>query len=329
MKVNSKSNISHKGFYNSKILKKTFEFAASDVALFSAATTTTLALGARPAAILLAPYAEKEDKKAACAKSLASTFTQFFLTYIIATPIAHSIEKIGADPQKYLKNETIKNFQKTSKSLSASKSYEFATQLFKLGAGAMVAVPKALLTAACLPFILNKLFKKNETKDPVKNISFRAKGSEKIAGNIAKILDRKGMQKFSEKYKDTNFVMHAIAATDILTTSTFIHQAYYSEKIEDKRKKALIYNTAFSTALSIMFGYAADKLFDKPAEKFIEKYKKINKSDPNLEKQVRGIKIAKPILILGGVYYTVIPFISTILAEVVHKKTDPVIKNKN
>lgn len=320
MKVNSQNNISYKGFYNNKILKKGLEFASTDVALFSATATTVYALGARPLSILLAPCAEKEDKKVACAKSLASTFTQFLLTYLIATPIANSIEKIGNNPHKYLKKDTIKSFQKSGMPLIESKSYQFATQMLKLGAGAIVAVPKALLTVACLPFILEKVFDKN--KKGGENINFKSRGSEKVAGNISKLLDKKGVQKFSDKYKDTNFVMHTIAGIDVLTTSTFIHQTYNSNKIKEERKKPLIYNAGISTALGIAFGYIADKLFDKPAEKFIEKYKKINKSDPNLEKQIRGIRIAKPILILGGVYYTIIPFISTTLAEFARRKSE-------
>ena len=89
-----------------------------------------------------------------------------------------------------------------------------------------------------------------------------------------------------------------------------------SEKIEETRKKALIYNAGISTALSIISGYIFDRLLDKPAEKFIENFKKANRGMPNLEKQVEGIKIAKPILIVGGIYYMIIPFISTFLADI-------------
>ena len=48
---------------------------------------------------------------------------------------------------------------------------------------------------------------------------------------------------------------------------------------------------------------------------FIEKYKKINKKDPNLLKQIEGLKIAKPIIIAGLVYYIAIPLISTFMAD--------------
>ena len=99
-------------------------------------------------------------------------------------------------------------------------------------------------------------------------------------------------------------------------------EANKSRKIENERKKALLYNAGISTTLSIAGGYTIDKLLDKPAEKFIEKYKKANKNDKNLAKQVQGIKIAKPFLILGTIYYILIPFISTFLAEKAEKNRE-------
>ena len=51
---------------------------------------------------------------------------------------------------------------------------------------------------------------------------------------------------------------------------------------------------------------------------------------PNVEKQVEGIKIAKPILLVGGIYYMVIPFISTFLADRAEhsEKLDKIIHSK-
>ena len=320
MKVNSQRDISFKGFYNNKALKKSLEFAADYGAMFAATTTLALSTFARPAAIMLAPHTDKENKKFACAKSLASSIAQFILTFLVATPIGNAIKNIDREPQKYLKNETIKNLQKTSKTLVESKNYEFATQLFKLGSGLIVSIPKAILTAACMPFILQKIFHKpkphQEDLDNSKKLSFKGKGVEKISKGIGKVLDKKWLQNFSEKYKDSNFVMHIIALTDALTTGTFIHEVYESDNIEERRKKAVMYNAGISTALSIGTGYLFDKIMDKPTQKFVENFKKANKGQPNLEKQLLGIKVAKPILIVGSVYYMIIPFISTILADI-------------
>ena len=44
-----------------------------------------------------------------------------------------------------------------------------------------------------------------------------------------------------------------------------------------------------------------------------------NKNAPKLDKYLEGIKVAKPVLILGGLYYIVAPIVSTILAEIATK----------
>lgn len=103
------------------------------------------------------------------------------------------------------------------------------------------------------------IFNQKNEKKP-ENLSFKGKGNDKLAHGIGKILDNKGMQKFSDRYKDSNFPMHIIAATDALTTATFIHETNRSDKIEEKRKKAVIYNAGISTTLSITSSYILDGL---------------------------------------------------------------------
>ena len=320
MKVNSQRDISFKGFYNNKTLKKGLEFAADNGALFAATTTLALSAVVRPMAIWLAPHTDKENKKLACAKSISSSVAGFLLTLVLSLPLTKAIKKIDKNPEKFLKHETIINLKNGCEKLEESKSYEMATQMFKLGVGLVVAAPKALLTCAGMPFIMQKLFHKpklNKQKDGETNsLTFKAKGNDKLAHEVGKVLDAKSVQKFSKKYKDSNFPMHIIAGTDIINTAAFIDIIERSDKVEEKRKKALIYNAGISTLLSIISGYIFDKLLDKPAEKFIENFKKANKGLPNLEKQVEGFKIAKPILIIGGIYYMIIPFISTFLADV-------------
>lgn len=293
------------GFYQNKALKKGLEFAANNGALFAASATLALSATARPLSILFTPKAKKENKKVACAKSFSSSIVGFFMTFGLSLPLALAIKSIDKNPQKYLKQETIKFFDK--------KSYQFATQMFKLGLGAAIAIPKAVLTAAGLPYVMNSIFPEKD-----KELSF--KGKERLAHGIGKVLDNKNYQKFSNKHKNSNFPMHIVAGTDILTTFAFIHQAKESKKVREERKKVLIYNATISTALSVACGYVLDNLTDKPTQKFIENFKKANKAQPNLEKQIEGIKIAKPILLLAGVYYTLIPIISTFLADRIGEK---------
>lgn len=311
MKVNS--NITFQGLYTNKTFKKGLEFAAENGTLFSATTMLACSLGVRPLSIWMTPHVDKESKKALCAKSIASSFAGYLMMFGISKPIANSIREIDKNPRKYLSEKTIHNLKEESATLQNSKAYSFATQMFKLGVGVVSSVPKALLTVAGLPVVM-KRFLPEKPKEKKQNISFKGK-NERITKGIAKTLENNGMQNFSKKHKDSNFPMHIVALTDLLTTATFIHETKRSKKIDESRKKTLVYNAAISTGLSILSSYIADKLSEKSTEKFIENFRKANKGLPNVEKQVEGIKIAKPMLIMAAIYYMLIPFISTFFTE--------------
>jgi hypothetical protein len=109
--------------------------------------------------------------------------------------------------------------------------------------------------------------------------------------------------------------MHIIAATDTIATASFVHQTKVNKKLEEKDKKPLIYNSIIATLLSIISTYTIDNMTQKQTDKFIEKYKKINKNDKNVLKQIEGIRNAKPMLIAGSVYYILIPILSTYFAD--------------
>ena len=163
-----------------------------------------------------------------------------------------------------------------------------------------------------MPYIVNALSsKKDENRQ---NVSFKG-AIDKTAKGIGNTMNNRSMIKFSDRLKNSNFPMHITALTDTIATLVFMHQAHNSNKIEEDRKKTLIYNAGISTGMSIAGGYTIDKMLEKPTEKFIKKYKMINTNDKNLSKQVQGIKIAKPFLILGTIYYVLIPLISTFLAD--------------
>ena len=313
MKINSdrvKSDkcISFKSIYTSRAVKKGIELASSNGALFGASATVAFS-ALRPLSIMCTPKTDKENRKIAAAKSITSSLINFALMLGISVPLASSIRKIDEAPAKYLKKETINKLKESQKELTDSKGYIFATQLFKLGIASIVAIPKAIMTAAGMPYIVDAISRKND------NISFKGKITENTAKGIGKTIDKKRMIKFTDRFKDSNFPMHITAITDTIATLVFMQQAKSSKKIDNDRKKTLIYNAGISTGLSIAGGYTIDKLLDKPTERFIEKYKQINKADKNLAKQVQGIKIAKPFLILGTIYYALIPLISTFLAE--------------
>jgi len=296
--------------YNNKFFKKGLEFAADNGALFVATTSLALSTIARPLAIMATPKTDKENKKYAAAKSLASSAAGYLLMLTVSLPLAKSIKKINKSPSKYLKQETINALKSNEKIITESSKYKFATQLFKLGLGFLIAVPKSIMTCALIPHFMENIFNKKQKKD----ISFTG-GSNKLAKNIGKILDTSAIQKFTEKFHNTNFEINIMALTDILATGTFIGQTAKSKKIDENRKKALIYNAGISTGLCVAGGYIIDKLTKKSTNKFIENFKLANKNSPKLEKYIEGIKIVKPAFILGGLYYIAIPLISTFLAD--------------
>lgn len=318
MKVNYQKNrdISFNGIYNSKAVKKCLEFAAENGTLF-AATTTLVLSGARPLAILATPKTDKKNKQVACAKSITSTINGYVIALACTKPFSNAIRKIDKNPKKYLDENTVNVLKEEGKKITESKPYEMATQIFKLGLGLIIAAPKSFLTAIGTPYVLNLINPKytlEKSQAPLsENIAF--KRSDNLPRGIGKILKNKKLQEFVKKHKDSNFPMHTIAATDVISTAAFTHQTSKSKKLDEKDKKPLIYNSILSTAFSIASTYAIDAATKNKTDSFIEKYKKLNKNETNLAKQVEGIKIAKPILIAGAIYYLAIPIISTFLAD--------------
>lgn len=307
MKVNS--NITFKGLYTNKTLKKGLELAADNGALFAASAMLVGSTVIRPAVIMATPNTDVENKKIACAKSYASSIASYLLMFALSKPLSNAIKKIDKNPSKYLAKDTISNLKEPHKSLVNSKPYILATQIFKLGSGLIAAAPKAMITATGVPYIMNTVFPQKQN-----NPTFKGK-NDKVVRKIGHIIDNKKIQDFSKKYQNSNFPMHITALTDILTTGIFVQQTYKNQKIDNNRKKTLAYNAEISTGLSLISAYTVDKALSKPTERFIEKFSKLNKGQPNLEKQIEGIKIAKPILILAGIYYTAIPLLSTFIAD--------------
>ena len=277
----------------------------------------------RPLAILATPNTDKKNKQVACAKSLTSTANGYLIALACSLPLSRAIKTIDRNPKKYLNPNTIKNLTEEGKKLTDSKAYAMATQLFKLGLGLLIAAPKAVLTALGTPYVL-KIFeieKKKDLKSDAKPNSVSFKASSKLPKKIGSIINNKSLQNFVKKHKESNFPLHIVAATDTIATATFVQQTATSNKFEQKDKKPLIYNSIIATTLSIASTYLLEGLTKKHTDNFIKNLTKSNKNDPDLLKYIEGVKIAKPILIAGAIYYIMIPVISTFLADRVnHKK---------
>ena len=317
-------NVKLQNLYKNRLLHKGLEYAADKSPTFMAGTALVLST-LRPLSILATPKTDRENKKLACAKSIASAGINYTVMYGLTNVLTKGIKGIEDKPSLYLKQSTIKKLQEAGKPLSASKKYQFLSQMFKLGLGLVMAIPKSALTCTLIPPIMKKIFHNEEYKPSVapaskKKVSF--KGGAKLnplSKGMGKIMDKPGMQNMAEKFKDSNYAMHIPVLGDILSTAAFIHQSSKSTKIKEDRKRVLNYNAGISTGLSIAASYVVDSLLNKPCEKFIKKFSQVNKDAPKLAKYIEGIRIAKPTIIMGSIYYLAIPLISTFWAERIHK----------
>ena len=341
MKISGTTNKyspSHKGFWNNKTVLKGLEKISEHGTTFVAATTLAMAAGVRPIAINLTPNVKKENKEYATTNSIASGLIKFALVEAVAIPVENAVKQIDKTPEKFLSPKTIKTLQGSAKTLAESKNYKFATQVLKLGTGLLTAIPKAMLTVALIPVIMDKLFPKKKEKNFETKIydtynpvfgsdfnqaqpSFKGGITTKTAQGIGKILNNNTVQNAVKKFstKDADIARNISMATDILLTASFIHQTKKSKEIKKERKKALITNNVISTGISLVGGFTIDGLIKKNTQGFIKKFSEINKNDPKLPKYIEGINILRPTLIFAVIYYGVLPMFSTFVSDKLDK----------
>lgn len=323
------SNFSTRLLKNKTVLKS-LEKISDHGTSFSASTSFALSLTVRPMSIFLTPDTEKENKQYAAANSICSGVIKFGIVESIALPIENAVKNIDKHPTKFLTNKTIKNLIKNNE-IEKSRSYKLITQMFKLGTGFLTAVPKSMLTLALIPILMDNVFFKNKQKSiensptttntKEKSLNFTGHLQDKLSKGFSKIINSDRIQNLANKYqnKDKDIAKHMTAATDILLTTSFAVQTSKSNKIKENRKKALIYNNVISTFITLTMGYGIDNLIKKKTGKFVEKFKKINATNPKVEKYIEGINILRPALIFAGIYYGILPLFSTFMAEKVDK----------
>ncbi len=339
MKISAVKSVSpnFKNVWANKTLLKGLETVSNHGASFVAATSLVMAGGIRPLSIALTPNIKKENKQHAIAHSVTSALTKFAIVEAIALPVENAVKKIDKNPEKYLKNNTINTFKN-------SEGYNFATQIIKQGTGLISAIPKAVITVALIPVVMGIFFgnkqkkKENETfniynqpseifekfNNNGNTPSFKGILTETTAKGIGKILNNNTVQQFASKHagQSTNIARNIAIATDILLSASFAHRTMKSKKIKEENKKPLVYNSLISTGISVAGGYTIDKAVQKGTKKFIDKFSEINKNDPNLNKYIQGINIIRPTLIFAGIYYGLLPVISTYIADKLPNKTE-------
>lgn len=340
MRINrtDKNNIAFTSWMNNKVVLKGLEKISDHGTSFAAATSLVMALGVRPLAIFATPNVERENKEYASVNSISSGLVKFGLVETVALPIENAVKKIDKNPSKYLKKNTITALTPMKKQIADSQAYRFGTQIIKLGAGVLSAIPKSVLTVALIPVIMDNIFPKKHTIPETKKyeddyktvfsgknkskVPFTGSTGEKLSQGLGKILDNSHFQKFIKKYQndEKNIAKHMTAATDILLTGTNAVLIKKSSRIKENRKNPLIYNSVISTGVTLGGGYFIDRLIKNNTRKFVEKFSEVNKADPKLSKYIQGINILRPALIFAAIYYGLLPVISTYFAERLDKK---------
>lgn len=300
---------------------------------FSAGTALAMSTIVRPLAISTTPDVEKENKQYAMANSIGSGLIKFGLVEAIALPIEYAVKRIDQNPEKYLNQETIKKLSEPAQKLSEARPYKLITQIIKLSTGFFTAIPKSMLTIALIPILMDKIFSKKEKPrtattpnidihKKIKNRNVNFTGiSENLSKTIGKIIDNKPIQNFAKRFqnKDNDIAKHITAGTDLLLTGSFAYQTNKSKKIEENRKKVLIYNNWIATGITIAGGYLIDNIVKKSSSGFIEKFKQLNYKDPRLGKYIEGLNILRPTIIFAAIYYGFLPIFSTYMSERVDK----------
>ncbi len=325
------------------------EHIADHGTTFVAATTFVMAAGVRPLVVAHTPKVDKENKQYSAANSIASGLIKFGLTEAVALPVENAVKNIDKASENFLKEETINSLKGSAKNLTSSKNYNIMTQIIKLSAGLITAIPKSMLTIALIPVIMDLLFnnKKQENNDsnrydnfikkPVpsvyddftnkgENVSFKGGITSAAEKGISKIIDNKTFQNILMKhdFNGTNVARNISMTTDVLLTASFVRQTSKSDKIKEERKKPLIYNNIISTAVSLAAGYSLDKAIQKGTKGFVDEFSRANKGNPKLDKYIQGINIVRPTLVFGAIYYGVLPLFTTFIAD----KTDKLINGK-
>lgn len=325
MKINNagRNNPAFKGLWNNKILLKGLEKVSEHGTSFAAGVSVIMPLTVRPLVILATPDVEKENKQYACANSVCSGLMKFGLVAAVALPVENAVKHINQNYKTLLSKQAQEKLKPVD-----SKSYKLATQIIKLSTGLLTAIPKSMLTIALIPVFMDKIFKKKVKEEPdefaksiQKEVAFKGGIQNSLAKKIGKILENKRFQNFVTNHasEEKNIAKHMSAATDILLTGSFAYQTMNSDKIKENRKKALVYNSVISTAITIFGGYALDSAIKDKTGSFIKKFSEINKNDAKLHKYIEGLNIVRPAVIFAAIYYGILPMFSTYMAEKIDK----------
>ncbi len=117
-----------------------------------------------------------------------------------------------------------------------------------------------------------------------------------------------------------NLLAHLFVVGSAVLSSFYIGKTLNNDKMDKDKRRTLAINQGATFIISTILGYTVDKKMDKTVENFIKKYKTLNKGGINLEKQAKGIDIAKKLIIFDTMYRFIAPVLVTPLANHIGNK---------
>lgn len=148
---------------------------------------------------------------------------------------------------------------------------------------------------------------------------------ENIAEGLANLLQTKASKKLIKKTEahpkfNENLVSHLIVIGSTLLSGFYVLKTLQNDKLDDKKRKTLAINQAAVFTLSTIMAYTFDNIITKKTNKIKKRFEKLNLGNPKLEDHIKGIEIAKKIIIFSTMYRFIAPVIVTPIANAIGNK---------
>ena len=117
-----------------------------------------------------------------------------------------------------------------------------------------------------------------------------------------------------------NLFSHLFVVGSAVLSSFYIGKTLNNDKMDKDKRRTLAINQGATFIISTILGYTFELKTTNMVNNFIEKYKILNKGGINLEKQAKGIDIAKKLIIFDTMYRFIAPVLVTPLANHIGNK---------
>lgn len=145
--------------------------------------------------------------------------------------------------------------------------------------------------------------------------------AEWIGKQIQKEIPRKVVQWTNGKEKiQSNLFSHLIVLGSTLLSGFYVAKTLNNEQMDKHKRRTLAVNQTATFIVSTIMAYTFDNKMTNKTQKFIAKYKELNKDALNLDMKLKGIDTAKKIIIFDLIYRFIAPVLVTPLANHIGNK---------